>query len=99
MGFMNWLMNGVGFSTEEVYDDSVEKQKKREEKQEKQRQLAESKAEYKARKAQEKAERVAKKYELKQAKNVPPAPEKPSKRLFLLPRIQSSTTQHPTIHR
>lgn len=77
MGFMNWLMNGVGFETEEVYDDSVEKQKKHEEKLEKQRELARSKAEYKARKAQEKAERAAKKYELKQAKDVPPAPEKP----------------------
>ena len=30
MGFMSWLMKGVGFENEEVYDDSVEKQKKRE---------------------------------------------------------------------
>ena len=27
MGFMNWLMKGVGFEDEQVYDDSVEKQK------------------------------------------------------------------------
>ena len=27
MGFMNWLMKGVGFENEEVYDDSIEKQK------------------------------------------------------------------------
>ncbi len=75
MGFMNWLMKGVGFESEEVYDNSVEKQKKREEKlrlkEEKQRQ----KSEYKARKAQEKADRMAKKYSLKQAKDIPEKPK------------------------
>ena len=28
MGFMNWLMKGVGFENENVYDDTAEKQKK-----------------------------------------------------------------------
>ena len=28
MGFMNWLMKGVGFENEEVYDDSIEREKK-----------------------------------------------------------------------
>ena len=35
MGFMNWLMKGVGFEEEQVYDDSIEKQKKKEAKQKK----------------------------------------------------------------
>lgn len=70
MGFMNWLLNGVGFETEEVYDDSVEREKKHDEKLERQRQIAREKAEYKARKAQEKADRAAKKYALKQTKDV-----------------------------
>ena len=30
MGFMNWLMKGVGFEDEQVYDDSIENQKKKE---------------------------------------------------------------------
>lgn len=75
MGFMNWLMKGVGFENEDVYDDSIEKQKKREEvlsqKQERKRQ----KEEYKARKAQEKADKAAKKYSLKQDKDVPARPQ------------------------
>ena len=33
MGFMNWLMKGAGFETEEVYDNSIEIQKMKEEKQ------------------------------------------------------------------
>lgn len=70
MGFMNWLMKGVGFETEEVYDDSIERQKKREEKNEILKQRAQEKAEYKARKAQEKADRAAQKYSLTQAKDV-----------------------------
>ena len=70
MGFMNWLLNGVGFETEEVYDDSVEREKKHDEKIERQRQIAREKAEYKARKAQEKADRAARKYALKQTKDV-----------------------------
>ena len=32
MGLMNWLMKGVGFENEEVYDDSVERQHRYEEK-------------------------------------------------------------------
>ncbi len=70
MGFMNWLMNGVGFETEEVYDNSVEKQKKREEKLERQQKHSREKAEEKARKAQEKADRAAKRYSLQQEKDV-----------------------------
>ncbi len=71
MGFMNWLMNGVGFETEEVYDNTLEKQKKHEEKLERQKALAREKAEIKARKAQEKADRAAKKYGVLQPKDVP----------------------------
>lgn len=71
MGFMNWLMNGVGFDTEEIYDDSVEKQKKHDEKLERQREMARARAEYKAKKAQEKADKAAKKYALKQSKDMP----------------------------
>ena len=70
MGFMNWLMKGVGFETEEVYDDSVERQKKLEERNELQKQKDQEKAEYKARKAQEKADRAARKYSLTQTKDV-----------------------------
>ncbi len=75
MGFMNWLMKGVGFENEEVYDDTIERQKKREEKQ---RELAErkrQKEEYKSKKAQEKADKAAKKYSLKQEKDVPVRPQ------------------------
>ena len=32
MGFMNWLMKGVGFENEDVYDDTMERDKQREEK-------------------------------------------------------------------
>ena len=54
MGFMNWLMKGVGFENEEVYDDSIEKEKIREEKLRQQQEKRRQKEEYKARKAQEK---------------------------------------------
>ena len=70
MGFMNWLMKGVGFENEEVYDDSVEKQKRREEKLERDEERRRQRAEYKSRKAQEKADRIEKRYSLKQQKNV-----------------------------
>ena len=75
MGFMNWLMKGVGFENEEVYDDSVEKQKKREEKLERDEERRRQRAEYKSRKAQEKADRIEKKYSLKQQKNVKEKPQ------------------------
>lgn len=75
MGFMNWLMKGVGFENEEVYDDSVEKQKKHEEKLAREQEKRRQKEEYKAKKAQEKADRVAKKYSLKQEKDVPERPQ------------------------
>lgn len=64
MGFMNWLMKGAGFETEEVYDNSVEKEKIREEKKLRQEERQRQKAENKAFKAQKKAEKVAKKYSL-----------------------------------
>ena len=70
MGFMNWLMKGVGFENEEVYDDSVERQKKVEEKLERDAEKRRQREEYKSRKAQEKADRLAKKYSLKQQKDV-----------------------------
>lgn len=76
MGFMNWLMNGVGFETEEVYDDSVERQKIQEEKFEKRKENYRRKSEAKARKAQARADKVAKKYALKQEKDYP-QPEEP----------------------
>lgn len=75
MGFMNWLMKGVGFENEEVYDDSIERQKKREEKLAREQERRRQKEEYKARKAQEKADRFAKKYSLKQEKDVQAKPE------------------------
>jgi hypothetical protein len=71
MGFMNWLMKGVGFENEEVYDDSVEKQKKYEEKVAREQEKRQQKEAYKAKKAQERADRIAKKYSLKQEKDVP----------------------------
>ena len=49
MGFMNWLMKGVGFEDEQVYDDSVEKQRKREEKLRKKEDEKRKREEYKAR--------------------------------------------------
>ncbi len=64
MGFMNWLMKGVGFESEEVYDDSVEKEKIRQEKVAAQNERKRQKDEMKARKAQEKADKIAKKYNL-----------------------------------
>lgn len=75
MGFMNWLMKGVGFENEEVYDDSLEKQKKREEKYEREADRRRQKQEYKRRKAEEKADRFAKKHSLKQQKDVPEKPQ------------------------
>jgi FtsZ-interacting cell division protein YlmF len=75
MGFMNWLMKGVGFENEEVYDDSVEKQKKYEEKVAREQEKRQQKEAYKAKKAQERADRIAKKYSLKQEKDVPQRPE------------------------
>ena len=71
MGFMNWLMKGVGFEEEQVYDDSVEKQQKREAKKKKKEEERRKKEEYKAQRAQEKADRFAKRYSLKQEKDVP----------------------------
>ena len=75
MGFMNWLMKGVGFENEEVYDDSIERQKKREQKLSEQNEKRRKKEEYKARRAQERADRVAKKYSLKQEKDMPARPQ------------------------
>ena len=75
MGLMNWLMKGVGFENEEVYDDSVERQKKYEEKRARDLARRKQKEEYKARKAQEKADRVAKKYSLRQEKDVVEKPK------------------------
>lgn len=75
MGFMNWLMKGVGFENEEVYDDSVEKQKKREEKLERDAERRRQREEYKSKKAQDKADKLAKKYSLKQKKDVPEKPK------------------------
>lgn len=75
MGFMNWLMKGVGFENEEVYDNSVEKQKKYEEKKTRELERRRQKEEYKAKKAQEKADRIAKKYSLKQEKDVVERPK------------------------
>ena len=74
MGFMNWLMKGVGFENEEVYDDSVEKQKKREEKLERDAEKRRQREEFKAKKAQQKADRFAKKNSLKQQKDMPARP-------------------------
>jgi len=75
MGFMDWLMKGVGFENEQVYDDSMEKQTKREEKLKVQEERKRQKEEYKARKAQEKADRFAKKYALRQQKDVEEKPQ------------------------
>ena len=75
MGFVNWLMKNVGFEEEEVYDDSIEREKKQEEKQRIVDERRRQKAEYKARKAQEKADRAAKKYSLRQEKDVPAKPQ------------------------
>lgn len=75
MGFMNWLMKGVGFENEEVYDDSVEKQKKREEKLQRDAEKRRQREEYKSKKAQDKADRLAKKYSLKQQKDVQEKPQ------------------------
>lgn len=64
MGFMNWLMKGAGFETEEVYDNSIEKQKMKEEKLLKKEERQRRKADNRAFKVQKKAEKVAKKYSL-----------------------------------
>lgn len=71
MGFMNWLMKGVGFENEEVYDDSMEKQTIRDEKRRKKEEERRKREEYKAQKAQEKADKFAKRYSLKQEKDIP----------------------------
>lgn len=75
MGFMNWLMKGVGFENENVYDDSYEKQKLHEEKLQKKEEMKKKKEEYKARKAQEKADKMAKKYAVRQEKDVVNKPQ------------------------
>lgn len=75
MGFMNWLMKGVGFEDEKVYDDSIEKQKKREEKLRKKEEEKRKREEYKARVAQEKADKAAKKYALRQEKDIDVKPQ------------------------
>ena len=72
---MNWLMKGVGFENEEVYDDSMEKQSKREEKLRAQEERRRQKQEYKARKAQERADRYAQRNNLMQKKDVPAMPQ------------------------
>lgn len=76
---MNWLMKGVGFENEQVYDDTIEKEKIRQEKQEAANERKRRKDELKARKAQEKADRIAKKYSLRQEKDIveQPKPQKP----------------------
>ncbi len=75
MGFMNWLMKGVGFENENVYDNSFEKQKQHEDKLRKQEEQKRKKEEYKARKAQEKADRMAKKYAIRQDKDIKDKPQ------------------------
>ena len=75
MGFMNWLMKGVGFENEEVYDDSFEKQKLREEKRQKEAERKRQKEEYKAKRARDKADRMAKKFAVKQEKDVAQKPQ------------------------
>ncbi len=75
MGFMNWLMKGVGFEDEKVYDDSIEKQKKHEEKLRKKQEEKRKREEYKARIAQEKADKAAKKYALRQEKDIDVKPQ------------------------
>ena len=75
MGFMNWLMKGVGFEEEQVYDDSVEKQRKREEKLRKKEEDKRKREEFKARQAQQKADKVAKKYSLRQEKDIDVKPQ------------------------
>lgn len=75
MGFMNWLMKGVGFEEEQVYDDSIEKEKKREAKLKKKEEERRKKEEYRARLAQEKADKAAKKYALRQEKDIDVKPQ------------------------
>ena len=75
MGFMNWLMKNVGFENEEVYDDTIERQKKYEEKKQLQEEKRKRKEEYKAFKARERADRAAAKYSLKQEKDMPMRPD------------------------
>lgn len=75
MGFMNWLMKGVGFEDEKVYDDSIEKQRKHEEKLRKKQEEKRKREEYKARIAQEKADKAARKYSLKQEKDIDTKPQ------------------------
>ena len=75
MGFMNWLMKGVGFENEEVYDDSIEKQKKHEEKLKRKEEKKRQREEYRAKLAQEKADKAAKKFSLKQEKDIDVKPQ------------------------
>lgn len=75
MGFINWLMKGVGFENENVYDNSYEKQKQHEDKLKKQEEQRRKKEEYKARKAQEKADKMAKKYAIRQEKDIKDKPQ------------------------
>ena len=75
MGLMNWLMKGVGFENEEVYDDSYERQQRREEKLNQQKERRLQKQEDKRKKAQERADKAAKKYDLRQEKDVPVKPQ------------------------
>ena len=75
MGFMNWLMKGVGFEEEQVYDNSIEKQRKREEKLRKKEEDRRKREEYKAKIAQEKADKAAKKYALRQEKDIDLKPQ------------------------
>jgi len=74
MGFMNWLMNNVGFENEEVYDDTAERQRKYEEKKQLQEEKRRRKEELKAQRAREKANRVAEKYAFKQETDMPVRP-------------------------
>lgn len=78
MGFMNWLMKGVGFENEEVYDDTIEKQKKHEQRVQEMNEKKRRKDELRAKRAQDKADRAAKKYSLRQEKDVPQRPQSTS---------------------
>lgn len=75
MGFMDWLMKNVGFENEEVYDDSIEKEKRYEEKKQQQEEKRRRKEEIKALKAREKADRAAARYSLRQEKDVSSRPD------------------------
>lgn len=72
MGFMNWLLKGAGFETEEVYDDSAEKTRLREQKEKEKQEKKKYKAEQRALKVQKKAEKASKRYSYEN--NIPPQP-------------------------